>query len=247
MAPKRGTDWFVRIHRTYAEIEPWVRNLSDKIQKLVVYQHDADEEVSRTHCHLMIIGYTTSDETMKTQLTKVLGERLKGQKDWVWDPVVRSETDAITYMSKKDLQPMFVVGFDETLIAECSAKYRPKDEYVKSKEKTQFKIVAEKPEVSKKRQNDLLDEMTTRLKNLRKNEIESFPIVSALNARSDAEAFQWEQEKVLQIIIDVLNENRVIFGRYKVRDYYDTLMCRLDSKQFKNSMLGMVAYKNSFI
>lgn len=246
MAPKRGDSWFVRIHRTYEELEPWVQNLTNKCEKLVVYEHEADEEVNRLHCHLMIVGYKTSDETMKVQVTKTLGHRPE-KTDWAWDPDIRSEEETITYMTKRDLQAKYVKGVSAEMIAECSAKYLPRSEYGKRHGKTQFKVIAEKPEVSKKRQNDLLDEMVKRLKGFRKYEIEQYPIVSTLAAEVAEQEFKWNANQVLEVIMSVLNEERVIAGRYKIRDYYDTLMMRLDRSQFKASMIGMLGFKNTLI
>lgn len=229
MAPKRGDNWSVRITRTYEELKPWIQNLSDKCEKLIVYQHDADEDVSRTHCHLMIIGYTTSDETMKMQLTKILGQRPE-KTDWAWDPSVRSEDDSISYMSKKDLQPMYNKGYEDSYVVERSTKYVPKSEYVKSSGKTQYKVIAEKPEVSKKRQNDLLDEMIQKYR-------ENYPMDEYVCKNPP-----FKSNEVVKIIIDTLNQHRVIFGRYKVRDYYDTIMSRLWPNLFAEKMCGMVGF-----
>lgn len=233
MAPKRGTDWFVRIHRTYEEIEPWVRNLSDKAAKLIVYQHDSDEEVNRTHCHLMIIGYTTSDETMKTQLTKVLGVRLKGQKDWAWDPVVRNESAAIQYMSKRDLQPKYVLNYEDSYVAECSAKYEPPDEYRKE-EKHSRKLIPEKPEITKKRRNDYIEEMIQALK-------DEHPMYHYV----DGFKYKWCAEEIKYIIINILNKNSEIYNRYKIRDYYDTLMGRLCPERFVGKIQSIVGFLES--
>jgi len=230
MPAKRGTDWFVRVHRTYEEIQPWIQNLESKCTKLVAYQHDADEEVNRTHCHLMIIGYTTTDETMKMQLKKVLGTRLE-KTDWAWDPSVRSEADTIQYMSKKDLHPSFCKGYEDEFVAECSAKYLPKSEYAKSNSKTQFKIVSEKPAESKKRQNDLLDEMVAKIRN-------QYPMDKYVTNAD----MPFDHRLVLNIIIEVLNEHRVIFGRYKVRDYYDTILSRLWPFKFQDRMQTMIGF-----
>lgn len=230
MAPKRGDSWFVRVHRTYEELEPWVQNLAEKCDKLVVYEHEADEEVNRLHCHLMIIGYKTSDETMKAQLTKVLGQRPE-KTDWAWDPEVRSEESTIAYMSKKDLHAKFVKGVSADMIAECSAKYVPKSEYGKRQGKTQYSVIAEKPEVSKKRQNDLLDEMIKRYKDM-------YPMDKYI----DTESYPFCSKAVLRVIIEVLNDNRTIFGRYKVRDYYDTICARMWASKFQNMVLTMMGF-----
>lgn len=232
MAPKRGSSWFVRVHRTYEEIHPWIQNLDTKCDKLVVYEHEADEEVSRLHCHLIIVGYTTSDETMKQQLIKCLGQRPE-KTDWAWDPDLRSEEDAITYMSKKHLQAKFVKGYSDEYVAECSAKYQPPEAYAKAKgaHKVQYKVVTEKPEISKKRQNDLLDEMIAEIRT-------NYPMDQYVT-NSD---MPFDHKVVLRCILEILNKNRVIFGRYKVRDYYDTILSRLWTSKFQDRMITMIGF-----
>lgn len=248
MAPKKGTDWAIRITRSYDELDGWVQHLADKCERAIAYEHEADEEVSRTHVHLVIIGYSTSDETMKAQIRKHFNTKTFPKTDWVFDNELRDERKAITYASKKDLHAKFNKGYEATFIAECSAEYLPPDEYAKKgRTKTQYKVIAEKPEVSKKRQNDLLDEMMNRLKNYRKYEIQEYPIVSTLAAEVAETEFKWNAHQVLKVIVAVLNEEKVIAGRYKIRDYYDTLMMRLDGLEFRNNMIGMLGFKNSLI
>lgn len=230
MAPKKASDWAIRITREYSELDAWVQHLSDKCDRLIAYQHDADEEVSRTHVHLVVIGYTTSDETMKSQIRKHFQVSQFPKTDWVFD-ILRDEHKAITYASKKDLQAKFMKGYEQEFVAECSAKYLPPEQYSNSKVKTQFKVIAEKPEVSKKRQNDLLDEMIQVIK-------QNHPIQQHLTEFN----YQWDPHEVLNSIIEVLNKHRVIFGRYKVRDYYDTIMSRMCPSKFQQSMREMVCF-----
>lgn len=122
---------------------------------------------------------------------------------------------------------MFNQGYEEEYVAECSAKYVPRSEYAKTTGKTQFKVVSEKPEVSKKRQNDLLDEM---IEIIRKQ----YPIDQFVTNAD----MPCDSKLVVRVILDVLNEHRVIFGRYKVRDYYDTILSRLWTSKFQDKMLN---------
>lgn len=231
MAPKKFTDWAIRITRSYDELDGWVQRLAEKCLRLIAYEHDADEDVSRTHVHLVVIGYSTSDETMKAQIRKHFQVSQFPKTDWVFDEL-RDERKAIIYASKKDLQASFSKGYEAEFVAECSAEYLPPDEYAKKgNSKTQFKVVAEKPEVSKKRQNDLLDEMVKRYRN-------EYPMDKYLQT----EDMPFQGKLVIRLIIEVLNEHRVIFGRYKVRDYYDTICARLWSSKFQNMMETMIGF-----
>lgn len=238
MAPKKGTDWAIRITRSYDELDGWVQHLADKCERAIAYEHEADEEVSRTHVHLVIIGYSTSDETMKAQIRKHFNTKTFPKTDWVFDNELRDERKAITYASKKDLQAKFNKGYEATFVAECSAEYLPPDEYAKKgRGKTQYKVIAEKPEVSKKRQNDLLDEMIKRYKS-------GYPMDKYLEDCT----YPFKASFVVNVILEVLNEHRVIFGRYKVRDYFDTICARMWTSRFQNimeqTMIGFVTKDN---
>lgn len=239
MAPKNGTDWSVRIHRTYEMLEPWILNLSNKCNKLIVYQHDADDDVSRTHCHIVIIGYTTSDATLKAQVIKCLGSRPE-KTDWVWDPSVRSEALSIQYLSKKDLKPVYNKGFEESFIAENSAKYVPKDKSDDKNVLKKFKLISETPAQAKKRKNDYIEEMINDLK-------DNHPMWR----HTEGFKYTWNAQEVLFTIASVLNRNQVIYDRYKAREYYDTLMSRILPFHFidrlKSSIVGFVTKDNSFI
>lgn len=51
---------------------------------MVVVQHDADEEVKQTHCHLGIWGSTRKIDALKEVFVKTYG-KLSGNKDWSWE------------------------------------------------------------------------------------------------------------------------------------------------------------------
>lgn len=163
---------------------------------------------------------------MKSQIRTHFKIKSFPRSDWVFDNELRDERKAITYASKKDLQAKFNKGYEASFIAECSAEYLPPDEYVKRNGKVQFKVVTEKPEVSRKRQNDLLDEMIRRYKSHYQ-----------MDKYIENQSYPMDSKAVIREIIEVLNENRVIFGRYKVRDYYDTICARMWVGRFQNMML----------
>lgn len=84
----------------------------DRFDRAVVYQHNADEEVSRTHVHALVETDVTTD-TMKNHLQKILGYRLPAS-DWSFVSKLKRlpvEDKFITYMSKGKLEPVYTKGF----------------------------------------------------------------------------------------------------------------------------------------
>ena len=47
-----------RVSSSYDETKEHLANLFELCEKVAIYQHDADEEISRTHIHGLLIGCT---------------------------------------------------------------------------------------------------------------------------------------------------------------------------------------------
>lgn len=96
---------------------PWSENLIpffDQLEPCAVYQHDADEEVSRTHIHALV-EVNVSTDTLKNRLQKILGYRLP-KTDWAFSQKLKGnpiEDKFITYMSKGKLEPVHIKGFTQ--------------------------------------------------------------------------------------------------------------------------------------
>lgn len=95
----------------------WTDNLEEffsSLDRAVVYQHDADEEVSRTHIHALV-ETSVSTDTLKNRLTKIIGKRLP-KTDWAFTQKIKHnpvEDRFITYMSKGKLEPVYIKGFTQ--------------------------------------------------------------------------------------------------------------------------------------
>lgn len=146
-----------------------------------------------------------------------------------WSFKSATDTGCITYMSKGNLEPSFVKGFTQEEIVsyrdswvertgKTSAKYQTKLQY----------IVKESPIEAKKRKNDLIKEM-----------------INELGAHKKTVNLEYYvDETIVRAIIKVLNDNNVIFGRYTIRDYYDTICSRKYTDSFVDSMIKFMTPKN---
>lgn len=123
----------VRITRTFDELKPFfVKFAAHKDSLCLVYQHDADEDVSRTHCHAMLTGTVASTDTLKRWVKDVVGPVEK--HDWSFTRC-REEAKYVTYMSKGKLDPVFCQGIDAEKVAALRAEWKEPQAVARSKSK----------------------------------------------------------------------------------------------------------------
>lgn len=185
-------DLAIRISRSYEEVYDWVNDLT--ADKILVYQHDADDEVSRTHIHMLLIGSTLKPDALKARYKKLYGNI--EAKDWSFK---KSDGDVkyITYMSKGIIPPSFSKGYTVSEIEEYTKLWV---------DKTMLKVedgkfVRDIDEPGQKTKFQLLEQMRSQL-------------CGKDSTRLD----------ILKIIRKVLVKNRVVLGQWKAMDYYDSLM-----------------------
>lgn len=199
----------IRISRSFDEIKQWCEEL--KAEKIILYQHDADDEISRTHVHMLVIGITIKQDTLKYRYKKLYGDIDKTDWSFITSykedgkliPItLESSYKFITYMSKGHLTPLICDGFDRFLILELTQKWVvPDTTHVKVSNGKFVRVPKEQvAEKKKKTRRDLLEIMLCRGKD---NDVDSEDVRS-----------------ICSIIRDVLVENNEIMGMYKVMDYY---------------------------
>ena len=59
-----------RVSSSYDETKEHLANLFELCEKVAIYQHDADEEISRTHIHGLLIGCTKGEDTIRNRFFK---------------------------------------------------------------------------------------------------------------------------------------------------------------------------------
>jgi len=100
--------------------------LKDICSTLVIYEHEADEDVMRTHIHGLIMGCQRSDDTLRNMLFKkefTKNYELKSTfktRDKGTQPV---GLKFITYMSKGKLEPQYFHGITKEAIDEYKAAW----------------------------------------------------------------------------------------------------------------------------
>lgn len=103
----------IRITLSYELCKDVISKWADRSDKVIVYQHDADEEVSKTHVHLGLYGCEVKTEALKRMWPDAPG---KGNEFWSWKEATEEPTKYLTYMSKGTLRPVFMKNFSPDLV-----------------------------------------------------------------------------------------------------------------------------------
>jgi len=182
---------FVRVSRSWDEIFDWLDAI--EADKKIIYEHEADEEVQRTHIHMYIENPKLKDDALKTSFKKAYNPTDKGNTLWSWKSANVDEVmKIITYMSKGTLVPKFAKGFDIKDIEKATESFQ-------APKLVDGKFVRVVKEVAKATKREMLEQMRSRM--------------SGTDTTRD----------ILRIVRKVLMSNNEVIGQYKMMDYYDSL------------------------
>lgn len=182
----------IRITRSYSDITKWCEELAG--DKVIIYEHEADDKVKRTHCHIMLINSDVKSDALKTRFKKLYGD--VHRTDWYFKQCDGDDIN-ITYMSKGRLTPKRCVGWTDEQLAVLRSKWIDPDQTKLALKDGKLVREVKEPKMMTKRQ--LLELM-----------------VADLNPDSTC------RDK-LKVIRKVLMNNNIVCGRYKQMDYYDAI------------------------
>lgn len=230
----------IRISRPYGDIQQWCEEL--KAEKKIVYQHDADDEVSRTHIHMLVICCSLKPDTLKYHYKKLYGPIEK--TDWSFAseykdneigkfvPITPETSDKfITYMSKGHLTPVLSVGYDPFKVLELSQQWKdPKTTALKTEGGKFVRVPKQIKEDSKKKtKRDLVEIMVCKGK--------------------DEDIDPDDTNAIISMIREVLVKHNEVLGMYKVMDFYDGYMMYACKERFIDMVVAKInsrVPKNNF-
>lgn len=74
-----------RISRPWSDLSGvLVSEVKPSAFRFIVAEHEADEEVNRTHVHCLLYGTVIKEEAFKRRINKHFDPQLKGNADWSW-------------------------------------------------------------------------------------------------------------------------------------------------------------------
>ena len=203
-----------RVSIPFADLSGVLSLWSEVSEKMVVYEHAADEEVSTTHVHLIMINckYATPEALKRMFYANINTER-KGNDLWSWThkDFPNPDLSFIGYMSKKDLRPVFQKNILPAEVEEWKLKWS-------------------KPTTSKPLRQSSLHENTQDNKKLTKFNVIARVVNRILTADNALEANESRKQailndvsevQVIKAIKQVLIEDNQVLGLYKVIDLYD--------------------------
>lgn len=203
-----------RVIRCYNDLKPFIEKLSNFCDRLIVYEH---LEAARLHIHALVHNCKPTTDTLKNWIKAVVGKVLPSD----WSFITENVNDKFPiYMSKGKLSPSFVKDYTEQQIEEFRLLWvdRPP---LKRQSKLTF-VVKETVAERKQRQEDMVKEIIKRVE-VSEDQTPAF-IIGTIH-------------RVVCI------ENRNMLGRYKVRDYYDTVISHVHKQTWVMHMERLCLYK----
>lgn len=138
----RITDEFINVNLT---------DLFDICEKVIIYQHNADTSVKRTHIHGLVEGCARKEDTVRNKF-------FKGKFEYSMK--TKANDTFIAYMSKGQYDPVYVKGYDLELIAQRKKEgYSPTVTEVKA---IDGKLVRTVDEKGKKTKRELIEIMRSK-------------------------------------------------------------------------------------
>jgi len=104
----------LRISRTFNDLSG-IMLCFEGIPNVLIYQHDADEDITRTHCHFLLEKSPIDTEGLKKRILKIV--KFFGNSDWSTSQKEYTSSEKyISYMSKGILEPVYNKGYETTHI-----------------------------------------------------------------------------------------------------------------------------------
>lgn len=130
-----GYSYFARMHKPYSDLSGVLTVWADNCKKFLVYEHPQEDGSERTHCHLIVVESTITDEAFK-QRCKSKGLNLKGNKEWSFKALDMTK-NPLVYCSKGKYDPKLNKGFEPQYVADERDKYVPPKDKSDEKRATQ--------------------------------------------------------------------------------------------------------------
>lgn len=184
----------------------------DDIPFIVVYEH---HDGARIHCHMLLKECPVKTTTLKARIVKAIGNVAK--TDWSFITTYQGnpvDDKVITYFSKGILEPSFVKGFTRETIDILKGQWVVKATNPRGPSKS-----------NKITYNDIVKLII--------EEFETLP---------PTEHFQLLRQRVPRVVLRYLRKYEIVCGRYKARDLVDTVLIRMENRDFTESFESMCSF-----
>lgn len=215
----------VRLTRNADDLKAFFDKVNTVCAQSIWFEHKQDVKVTRTHVHGLIEGLEVSVETLKNWLrfdTLWAPTSTWDKSDWSFKNSYKSpfgkksvDRNMITYMSKGNLAPHSRKGFDDW------TAYRNAWVEPRMRQQTLDEKSSAAPELDKQiTQWEMLEQMRI-----------------LIDQKCQASERFDEDEIIVESIIQVHKIHHKLISRFKVRDYYDTIVAHRSPKSFAQTIL----------
>lgn len=213
-----------RVSLPYNDMSGVVEMWSRSCDKMVVYEHQADEGCNTTHVHMIMINCKyKSQDTLCNQFRKLIETDRKGNGLWSWEhkDFPNPDESYVTYMSKGKLEPVFVMNMTVNEIEVFKSRWRQynkveKKHVIENEMNTQVIPVT----VKQKTKWELLCIMDHEIK-LYQEQHPNRVITKEIRNR---------------IIVNVLKEEKQVIGLYKVQEFSYAFSLHFDTETFLDAL-----------
>ena len=219
-------NYALRVSRPWAECGAYVMTLFDLFEKVIVYEHEADDEISRTHWHALLLngGRGASDDSIRTKWlkpaywhemngSKVYDYELKRSYKRYNDPATYAvDVKYITYMGKGILKPKYTKNFGIPEVTELVEQWVPQTKL--KAEKGKIVITKEEAEFRRKKKYDIV----------------------TICAQRWNDSIDQSQERLAKIVVDALHEQKQCIGKWKIIDICDSVEMYATPRKFVENM-----------
>lgn len=107
-----------RISRSYQDVSGIFVTISEDCDRIWVYEHPADDKVTRVHCHFLVIGARRDPKGYKN-MSSYKACSLEGNKDHAYKTYdAKYKFECLTYFSKGVYDPVLCKKVDDLVVSE---------------------------------------------------------------------------------------------------------------------------------
>lgn len=221
-----------RITLPFIDVSSNVINWAELAETAIVFEHDADEEVNRTHIHGYFFGYQLQRKTLGENIKKTfnLGSRdfATSEKCSRKDPRPIDLSGAYCYGSEFNTREVkFAKNISPAILDSLRVYSQSKATTIniasKSAPTTQNIILKEIKVKYKPTQYEHLKTVLLRINSDESNIL----TISSIALR---------RKKIFDIVFNYFRENELFMGKYKQLDFLDMVMLKLDCYDYKYSL-----------
>lgn len=234
-----------RIHREWADVSGFVVSYMATAQMGFSFQHDADEDVKRTHVHTYFFQLQQESKSFSDQLTKKLG--LKGNIDfstinYCSKGATKRPIDisgAWCYGSKwGTIAPSFLGNISPDLVEQLQVyakKMATVGNIAHNTHTTEIVVIKEIKVKTKPTQYEHANTCAARIMEKHPEVLHDVPEARESNLRN-----------IFEMSYAYFRESKLYMGKYRQLDFTDMVMVILNAPDYKHQLFNLFVKRNSY-